>query len=118
MSTIIAILSLLLAFVSIGGSYLILVGGSEDYKEMFTVCIIILLSCTVFLLLNEAVVVNNMVMIGSGTLVSVAGTMFLSLVVSIIVQLCKSRFKEKWDMDAIFLLTLIVVGATGWFCMA
>ena len=118
MSTFIAILGLLLAFVTIGGSYLILVGDSEDYKEMFTICVIILLSCTVFLLLNEAVVVNNMVMIGSGTLVCASGTMFLSLFISIIVQLCKSRFKEQWDMNAIFLLTSIIVGATGWFCMA
>ena len=118
MSTVIAILGLLLAFVTIGGSYLILEGGSEDYKEMFTVCIIILLSCTVFLLLNEAVVVDKWVVLGSGTLVSAAGTMLFCLVVSIIVQLCKSRFKEKWDMDAIFLLTSVIVGATGWFCIA
>lgn len=95
MSTAIAILGLLLTFVTIGASYLILVGGAEDYQEMFTVCIIIILSCTVFLLLNEAVVVNNRVMMGAATLVSASGTMLLSLCVSIIVQLCRSRFKEN-----------------------
>lgn len=90
----------------------------KNYEESLLIFEAILTSCAMLLLLNDVnVEKSKWAMIASIFVISAAVVMFLSLIVAVIVQCCKSRFKARWDADGLILLSSVILGMTGYACM-
>jgi len=115
MSTLIAILGLLLTFLTVLEITGLLLG--QKYEETFKVFVITIISCAVLLLLNDAVITKTVwITLATTALIISSAIMLLCQIVLTIIQCCKSEFKVKWDADVLVLLAAVVLAATGYTC--
>ena len=89
---------------------------SKRFQELTQiVSITIFVSCAVLLLVNDAVAVKpNWTRIAVHFLLPVAVVYLCGLIIAIVMQCHKKEFKMKWDSDGLLLLSIVVLGLTGY----
>lgn len=89
---------------------------SKRFQELTQiVSITIFVSCALLLLVNDVVAVKpTWTRVAVHGLLPVAVVYLCCLIIAIVMQCHKKEFKIKWDSDGLLLLSIVILGLTGY----